>query len=67
MNTLAAVRLGLSADADDTGVDAAALLEWSLDTPAVSSFRKLRAEELDGIIRLAQGFGRSGRRTWSSR
>ena len=49
MNTLAAVRLGLSADADDTGVDAAALLEWSLDTPAVSSFRKLRAEELDGI------------------
>ena len=30
MNRLAAVRLGLSADADDTGVDAAALLEWTL-------------------------------------
>ena len=49
MNRLAAVRLGLSADADDTGVDAAALLEWSLDIPAVSSFRKLRDEERDGI------------------
>jgi hypothetical protein len=49
MNRLTAVRLGLSADADDTGVDAAALLEWSLDIPAVSSFRKLRDEERDGI------------------
>ena len=55
MNRLAAVRLGLSADADDTGVDAAALLEWSLDIPAVSSFRKLRDEERDGITGWLKG------------
>ena len=54
MNRLAAVRLGLSPGADDTaaddsGLDAAALLEWTLDIPAVSSFRKLRDEERNGI------------------
>ena len=51
MNSLATVRLGLSADADDTGVDAAALLEWTHGTSAVSSFRKLRDEERSGIVR----------------
>jgi hypothetical protein len=50
MNRLAAVRLGLPADSDDTSVDAAALLEWTLDAPATSSFRKLRDEERNGII-----------------
>jgi len=49
-NRLAAVRLGLPGEADDTEVDAAALLEWSLDTPAVSSFRKLRDEERNGLV-----------------
>ena len=51
MNSLATVRLSLSADADDTGVDAAALLEWTHSTSAVSSFRKLRDEERNGIVR----------------
>jgi hypothetical protein len=46
---LASVRLGLFGDADDTGVDAAALLQWTLDTPAVTSFRKLPDKERDGI------------------
>ena len=55
LNRLAVVRLGLSADADDTGVDAAVLLEWSLDIPAVSSFRKLRDEERDGITSWLKG------------
>ena len=49
MNKLAAVRLGLAADADDIGVDAAVLLEWTLDISAVSSFRKLRDEERNGL------------------
>jgi hypothetical protein len=51
MNSLATVRLGLSSDTDDTGVDAAALLEWTQGTSAVSSFRKLRDEERNGIVR----------------
>jgi hypothetical protein len=55
MHRLAVVRLGLSGDADDAGVDAAALLEWTLDVPAVSSFRKLQEEERNGITGWLQG------------
>ena len=62
LNRLAAVRLGLSADADDTAVDAAALLEWTHRIPAVSSFRKLRDDERDGIAGWLKECGRSRRR-----
>jgi hypothetical protein len=49
LNRLAATRLGIE-DADDSPVDAAALLQWTTDEVAVESFLRLRAEERDGII-----------------
>jgi hypothetical protein len=49
MSRLAAARLGLAADADDSGVDAAALLEWTTDVPAAASFLHLRESERAGI------------------
>jgi hypothetical protein len=48
LNRLAATRLGID-DADDSTVDAAALLQWTLDAPAVASFLALRDAERDGI------------------
>jgi PglZ domain len=50
MNRLVAIRLGMDAGADDSGVDAAALLEWTCDGPAVSTFMRLRDKERDEII-----------------
>jgi hypothetical protein len=50
MSRLAATRLGMDADADDSGVDAAALLEWTTDAPAVAIFLHLRESERIGLI-----------------
>jgi hypothetical protein len=50
LNRLAAVRLGIESVADESGVDAAALLEWTADPAAVASFLALRDTERDGII-----------------
>jgi PglZ domain len=60
VRSLAAVRLRPSAgssgtsargaDADEVGVDAAGMLEWTLDRSAVAGFRLLRPEERDGLI-----------------
>jgi hypothetical protein len=49
LNRLAATRLGIE-DADDTPVDAAALLQWTTDAPAVASFLQLRETERDGLV-----------------
>jgi hypothetical protein len=49
LNRLAATRLGIE-DADDTPVDAAALLQWTTDAPAVASFLQLRKTERGGLI-----------------
>jgi PglZ domain len=49
LNRLAATRLGIE-DADDSPVDAAALLQWTTDAPAVASFLQLRKQERDGLI-----------------
>lgn len=49
LNRLAATRLGIE-DADDSAVDAAALLQWTTDASAVASFLQLRETELDGLI-----------------
>jgi hypothetical protein len=49
ISRLAAVRLGLASNGEDTGVDAAALLEWTGNVHAVSSFLQLRDAERDGI------------------
>jgi PglZ domain len=57
LNRLAATRLGIR-DADDSAVDAAALLEWTTDASAVASFRQLRDAERDGLVDwLAQSVG----------
>jgi hypothetical protein len=48
LNRLAATRLGID-DADDSAMDAAALLQWTTDAPAVASFLQLRDAELDGL------------------
>jgi hypothetical protein len=50
LNRLAAVRLGIESVADESGVDAAALLEWTADPAAVASFLALRDTEREGII-----------------
>jgi PglZ domain len=50
MNRLLATRLGMDDDADDSAVDAAALLDWSTDAIAVSSFLRLRDGERTGMI-----------------
>jgi hypothetical protein len=42
LNRLAAVRLGIEPVADESGVDAAALLEWTADPATVASFLALR-------------------------
>ena len=49
LNRLAATRLGID-DADDSPVDAAALLQWTTDAPAVASFLRLRDAERDGPV-----------------
>ena len=49
LNRLAATRLGLE-DADDSPVDAAALLQWTTDRAAVETFLRLREEERSGLI-----------------
>lgn len=48
LNRLAAVRLGLD-EADDSLIDAAALLQWTLDPAAVSRFAELPPTERDGL------------------
>jgi hypothetical protein len=50
LRSLAAVRLRPSADTDEVGVDAAGLLEWTLDRSAVAGFQLLRPEERTGLI-----------------
>ena len=49
LNRLAATRLGIE-DADDSPVDAAALLQWTADRAAVETFLRLRVEERTGLI-----------------
>src|SRR4051794_10777027 len=49
LNRLAATRLGIESIADESGVDAAALLEWTADPAAVTSFLALRDEERAGL------------------
>jgi hypothetical protein len=49
LNRLTATRLGIE-DADDSPVDAAALLQWSADRAAVETFLRLREEERAGLI-----------------
>jgi len=49
LNRLAATRLGVE-DADDSALDAAALLQWTTDAPAVASFLQLRETERNGLI-----------------
>jgi hypothetical protein len=49
LNRLTATRLGIE-DADDSPVDAAALLQWTADRAAVESFLRLRAEERAGLV-----------------
>jgi hypothetical protein len=49
LNRLAAIRLGIE-DADDSPVDAAALLQWTTDRAAVETFLRLREDEQDGLI-----------------
>jgi hypothetical protein len=49
LNRLAATRLGME-DAEDSPIDAAALLQWTLDASAVARFAELRAEEHDGLV-----------------
>lgn len=48
LNRLVAARLGID-EADDSPIDAAALLQWTLDPSAVVRFAELRAEERDGL------------------
>lgn len=48
LNRLAATRLGI-AGADDSAVDAAALLQWTVDASAVASFLQLRDVERVGL------------------
>jgi hypothetical protein len=49
LNRLAAARLGID-DADDSQIDAAALLQWTLDPSAVARFADLRGAERDGLV-----------------
>jgi hypothetical protein len=49
LNRLAATRLGIE-DADDSPVDAAALLQWTTDRAAVETFLRLREAEQAGLI-----------------
>jgi hypothetical protein len=49
LNRLAATRLGMQ-DADDSAVDAAALLQWTTHPAGVASFLQLRETERDGLI-----------------
>ena len=49
LNRLTATRLGIE-DADDSPVDAAALLQWTADHAAVGTFLRLREEERTGLI-----------------
>lgn len=49
LSRLAATRLGIR-DADDSAVDAAALLEWTTDASAVASFLQLREAERVGLV-----------------
>ena len=57
LNRLAATRLGIR-DADDSAVDAAALLEWTTDASSVASFLQLREAERVGLVYwLAQSVG----------
>jgi hypothetical protein len=49
LNRLAATRLGIE-DADDSPIDAAALLQWTADRAAVETFLRLRDEERTGLI-----------------
>ena len=49
LNRLTATRLGIE-DADDSPVDAAALLQWTADHPAVENFLRLREEERAGLV-----------------
>jgi hypothetical protein len=50
LNRLAAARLGIEAVADESGVDAASLLEWTTQSASVARFLALREEERAGII-----------------
>jgi hypothetical protein len=49
LNRLASTRLRIE-DADDSPVDAAALLQWTVDSAAVETFLRLREEERAGLI-----------------
>ena len=49
LNRLAATRFGIE-DADDSAVDAAALLQWTTEPAAVASFLRLREAERDGLV-----------------
>ena len=49
LNRLTATRLGIE-DADDSPVDAAALLQWTADRAAIETFLRLREEERTGLI-----------------
>ena len=49
LNRLTATRLGIE-DADDSPVDAAALLQWTGDRAAIETFGRLRDEERAGLI-----------------
>jgi hypothetical protein len=49
LNRLTATRLGIEG-ADDSPVDAAALLQWTADGAAVDTFLRLREEERAGLV-----------------
>lgn len=49
LNRLAAVRFGINEDADSP-IDAAALLQWTLDAAAVARFLELGESEREGLI-----------------
>jgi hypothetical protein len=49
LNRLVATRLGIE-DADDSPADAAALLQWTTDPPAVDRFLRLQDQERNGLI-----------------
>jgi hypothetical protein len=49
LNRLAATRLSIT-DADDAPLDAAAVLQWTTDAAAVTSFHRLRDDERAGLI-----------------
>jgi PglZ domain len=49
LNRLTATRLGIE-DADDSPVDAAALLQWTADRAAIETFFRLREQERTGLI-----------------